>query len=162
MSDTERDFVVPQADNLDLVFSVASIVAEGARYRSDVSDALQYANRQGDYYTDAALGLGLIQSRQVFGTVRRDALELTELGRRYTATAHNQRAELRRQIVLDSPVVRYVAAELGTTSNGRVPFPVPDALTDVKQVAPVLEDLGLTQRTAKRRAYTIRAWLRAL
>jgi hypothetical protein len=153
---------VPQADDLDKVFDVPRMVREGHDTRSKVAERMRYVGRQGPYYADAALALGLVQAKGSLGKGPQP-LGLTALGEEYLAASDSQRPALRRRILLSAPIIKYVSAELGLTRNGEpVPYPPAPTLLDVEAVGPVLERFDLAKETALRRAHTLCGWLRSI
>lgn len=153
---------VPQADDLARVFDVPRHVENGIATRTEIAKELQYESRQGPYYTDAAIALRLIRTERRPDQAA-DVLMLTEIGEQYQSTPENLRDQLRRDIVLSAPIIKYVSARLGVTINGEaVPYPPAADLTDQAQVAGILQDFGISQNTATRRAHTLCSWLAAL
>jgi len=164
LTDTERRLLqevpVPQADNLGLVFDVVRFVAEGANSRAAVGRQLDYAYRQGPYYADAAMALGLIQDDRFSGRTGR-VLSVTALGQSYLSLPETQRPAEVRRIVLNAPIMKYVASQLGVTQNGEsLPYPLPQSLLDDDEVSRVLARLGTSGSTQHRRAQTLVSWLR--
>jgi len=150
---------VPQADDLDRVFDVPGMVREGHDTRSKVAERIRYVGRQGPYYADAAMALGLVQVEGSLGKGPQ-RLGVTALGEEYLASSDSQRPALRRRIVLSAPIIKYVSAELGLTGNGEpVPYPPAPMLLDREAVASVLDRFDLAKETALRRAHTLCGWL---
>lgn len=145
---------VPQADDLDKVFEVAELVANGADTALEIAERLGMVKRQGFYYTAAAEQLDLV-SRDEDGV-----FSLTNEGYRYVQGGEKRR-DIRRDIVLGSPLVKYLAGQLGIQRT-RQARNVPELLSDTAFVAGALEDTGLSTETALRRAYTVRAWMKSL
>jgi len=159
---------VPQADHLDLVCEVPSYVLGGANTRRKISDRLQYADqlkyvgRQGPYYADAAMALGLVRPAGSKGNTGQ-RLEVTELGAEILKVSKTQLAALKRHIVLNSPILKYIAAQLGIeitdTANDETPNHL---LLHEAKIAEALEGLGLSRITAQRRTTTLCSWLKQL
>jgi hypothetical protein len=163
LSDVERRLLqevpIPQADNLQLVFEIPGFVSRGLTSRVAISKQLQYAPRQGPYYADAAMALGLIEDDRFMGRTGR-VLSLTEAGKRYLILTEAGRMAAQRSIVLSSPILKFVALRLGVAEPGEsVPYPVPDRMLDEDEVARVLGSLGASSSTAHRRAQTLVRWL---
>ncbi len=151
---------VPQADHLELVFSVPSYVEDGSETRSQVADRLEYVGRQGPYYADAAMSLRLVATKLAKDSDGAEKLHVTAIGRDYLDSAEDQKAFKRRLIVLRSPIMKYIASQLGLTLNGSpVPYPVPAAMLDESAVATVLQQWLPSRSTAMRRAHTLCEWL---
>jgi site-specific DNA-methyltransferase (adenine-specific) len=163
LTDSEKHLLqnvpVPQADDLNLVFDVPQFVQDGATSRAAVRRCLDYAARQGPYYADAAIALGLIIDEASLGRSGR-ILSLTPEGEAYLAAPIASRPLERRRIVLNAPIMKFVSSQLGTSSNGStIPYPIPPRLLDVDAVAGILEQLALSKATAVRRAHTVVRWL---
>jgi hypothetical protein len=154
---------VPQADNLDLVFEVPSFVEEGDDTKAAVAERLKYERRQGPYYADAAIALRLVGETKSSTSEGADRLYITPIGQGYLDASNRAKATKKRYIVLNSPVLKYVASQLGVTKNGEgVPSPPPSDLFDEAKVAPVLQHFDISPETALRRARTLRSWLEQL
>jgi len=164
LSELERrllvDVPVPQADDIDLIFSVPRHVEAGSNTRNTIAKELRYASRQGPYYADAAIALRLIQAERVPSQAS-ELLATTDIGQEYISAPPDRQAQLRREIVLSAPIIKFIAATLGITVDGEsVPYPPPLALLDEAQVARVLrEKFNLARNTAQRRAHTLCGWL---
>ena len=154
---------VPQADDLDKVFEVLGLVDEGRNTADEVAEMLDVVGRQGNYYADAAVALRLIGIQKDMTAEGRDRFYVADVGRQYLEASAKDRPGKKRFAVLNSPIMKYVASQLGITQNGaHVPFPPPVELQDESKVAPILKDLGLTGNTPTRRAQTIQSWLAQL
>jgi DNA modification methylase len=158
-ADEELDILtetpVPQADDLDLVFSVPQRVRAGAATRNQIAGELSYVPRQGPYYADAAIALRLVQA---VGPVDKTGqrLEVTHLGMEWLRALDADKPDLQREVVLTAPIVKYVASDLGIDLQGAADM---SALLDEARVAEVLESLDLSPNTARRRAITLCGWL---
>jgi len=153
---------VPQADELDLVFEVPRWVRQGANTRFKIADKLEYDPRQGAYYADAAIALGLIRTVGRKGGGEQD-LEITQAGWEMATATESELPRLKRRVVAQAPHIRFVAGRLGVDASGIELGAGPDpALLDEARVASVLRHLGLSERTALRRAETLVQWLRSL
>ncbi len=145
---------VPQADDLDKVLEVASLVADGASTSADIADKLGMVERQGLYYATAAAILGMVTIDD------KHVVTLTDLGRRYNSEDAIGRKGLARHAFTQAPFVRHILADLGIkrpswTSHRHL-------LDDSLHTQDAIEDLGYAPETALRRAFTIRAWIKAL
>lgn len=147
----ETAFHIPQADDLEKVFGVATVVKEGATTAADVADRLHVVARQGFYYTSAAEVLGLIV-RDEDGNI-----QLTPVGEDYLC-AGEYRHTARRHLVLHAPIMNWLARpRRGQSNTARI-----ELLSDVENVAAGFEELGLAPETALRRAGTIKSWMKAI
>lgn len=152
---TAAVFTIPQADDIDKVFDIAVHVNDGVTTADGLADAMGMVVRQGEYYAAAAEMLGLV--------VRDDKNEysLTSMGKAYIATTEPvARRDLRRRIVMRSPIIRHLANGLG------IKRPVfgfhAHLFEDTKATADQIEEFGYATDTALRRAFTIRSWMRDL
>jgi DNA modification methylase len=158
-----RTVPVPQADDLDLVFQVPDFVDEGHDTRAAIAERLKYVGRQGPYYGDAAMALRLVGITRTATAEGADRLHVTPIGRGYLEESEATKQARKRFIVLNSPIVKYVASQLGITNNGEAPgFPPPQKILDEGAVASVLQQFDLSRDTAERRAHTICGWIHQL
>lgn len=138
---------VPQADDLDKVFTVPLLIADGINTAADIAARLDVVERQGFYYTAAAEGLGLIE---------RDGEGVFTLSRRGRAYVQNPSRARRKALILGSDLLRYLARpRRGQSTLARI-----DNLSDIEYVANGIELLGVARSTAVRRAYTIKSWMK--
>jgi hypothetical protein len=162
LADHELDILtetpVPQADELDLAFSVPELVRAGATTRNQIAGELSYVDRQGPYYADAAIALRLVQAVGPVGKAGQ-GLEVTPLGVEWLRTPDSDKPNLQRQVVLTAPIVKYVASELGIDPERASGT---SALLDESRVAKILESLDLSLNTAGRRAKTLCGWLKRI
>jgi len=162
LADHELDILtetpVPQADELDLAFSVPELVRAGATTRNQIAGELSYVDRQGPYYADAAIALRLVQAVGPVGKAGQ-GLEVTPLGVEWLRTPDSDKPNLQRQVVLTAPIVKYVASELGIDPERASGI---SALLDESRVAKILESLDLSLNTAGRRAKTLCGWLKRI
>jgi hypothetical protein len=162
LSDEELDILtdvpVPQADDLEHVFAVPGHVRSGANTRAQVAKRLTYVPRQGPYYADAAIALGLIRAA---GAIHRGgkALEITLPGVRWLSARDSDKPALQREIVLKAPIVKFVAARLGADLKQHS---MDSRLLDEQLVAKTLQELDLSPKTAHRRAATLCGWFRRI
>jgi site-specific DNA-methyltransferase (adenine-specific) len=162
LTDEELDILtetpVPQADDLDLVFKVPELVQNGAVTRNHLARQLSYVPRQGPYYADAAISVRLVEAVGTAGKAGQ-RLKVTELGDEWLHASESDRAKIQREAVLASPVVKYIASQLGVDPD--LTSSIRDLL-DEARVASVLQELDLSPNTAGRRAETICAWLKKI
>lgn len=152
---TETRVSVPQADDLEKVLEVPSLVAAGAETSADIADKLEMVERQGLYYATAAQILGLVDIDD------KHRVTLTALGSDYIELKNlTDQKELARRLVFNTDLVKHTLGKLGIKR--------PDyakhyhLLDDSLHVQDAIEDLGYAPETALRRAFTIRAWIKAL
>ena len=157
LKDIEPDpslLVVPQADSFRLVAELPALIATGAVDAETWSALHSYDVRQGNYYSQAAEGLGLIKRERLAGS-RTLRFALTEAGRRVLdAPEGKQRDALLARMLLRNPVMNTVfhrAQDHGT-----------EGVSGAELLDIISSHSGLTSATPPRRASTIRAYFRWL
>ncbi len=132
----------PQADTLGTVIAATELCAGAENTAREISDALSFDQRQGNYYTTAAEWLGLVARE---GPRR----ELTVPGRAFVAASRAQRFKILFQAVAATPVFR---------ESIRRRLEHHPATTEA--IAEIISSKGYAnQITANRRAKTVEAWL---
>lgn len=135
--------LVSQANNLDLVARIPFIIREGRTLGRQIAESIGYVGRQGNYYREAAVAMGLIRERSD------RTFELTELGNRFTQVTSTVRTELLLSLVLQTRIVRRVLEQLG-----------PNGL-DRSGIAEIIRmNSALSGSTLGRRADCLLSWLR--
>jgi hypothetical protein len=152
MANTVSFVPVPQADDLDKVVATVEAVAAGHHTGPEIASALDVVERQGFYYVAAAEQLGLVMH------VAKDDIQLTKLGSKL-ATDEVNRKRLLRSAVLELPVIRHIAHDLGI---GKPTWAQKHLFTDRMSVTDTLEEAGFAHETAYRRSGTINSWIKAL
>lgn len=150
---------VPQADSLEHVLEVPQFVVDGADTRNGVAERLAYVGRQGPYYADAALALRLVYTAGVRGSTGQK-FQVTELGERLVNRSPSDRKLLEKEIVLGAPIVKYILAKVENSSRMSNEQKLLGLVEDHEFVARIIEDLGLSPNTARRRTTTIVNWIR--
>lgn len=96
--ETENN-IVPQADDLNKIFELLTLINSGQNTVSEIADYFVFDERQSNYYGEAAEFLGLItRSRGVF--------ELTDRGNIFIATAPKDQQLFVAKLVLNSWLFR--------------------------------------------------------
>lgn len=139
--------VFPQADALERVADVVDAVAGGTSTRSELADRWGFAERQGDYYANAAAYIGLLVREGRGWALSADGARLAAM--RITA----DRRELMVHCILTQPPLRQ-AVEVWIRDDGRT---TSRALADI-----VDAHTDLSGQTVTRRATTLAVWLRTL
>ncbi|MEO6097386.1 MAG: hypothetical protein ABIW76_17715 [Fibrobacteria bacterium] len=137
----------PQANDLDKVVDLLQSAAGGGLAKAQIAEAFEFEERQGDYYANAAVYLGLM--RRVDGF-----FELTAAG--FAFNTLRSRAERTRALVrrmLEIPSLRE-ALRLLVERGFRVEK---IGSAELAEIIRVRTSLGAT--TPERRASTLRAWL---
>jgi hypothetical protein len=142
---------IPQADDIEKVFHVADLVADGHTTSAEIAEAMGVVSRQGFYYTTAAEILGIVDRDE-----ESHEFYLTRDGTRYVSA--NDKATVRRNLVYKLPLMKEIAQSFGID---RIKRPVNESLLDVTAIQAVIQKLtNYSEDTSWRRACTIRAWLR--
>lgn len=135
----------PQADNLARVIDTIDLVSRGFTSKEDISEAWAYDERQGDYYSNAAVYLGMLKREG------RNGFSLTENGRYFSQLSARQRIQLLAEQALKHPVFYESAASLVKR----------DACPDLEQISEWIAYYStLSGTTPRRRAVTVLNWLR--
>jgi hypothetical protein len=130
----------PQANDLEKVASVPSIVEAGATTSDGVASALNMNERQGTYYSDAARYLGLVEAHEDASGLSQ--LSVTERGHDMLASgAPAEQTEYVAAVAARSPAVQILDEE------GE------DALADYYG-----REYGTGENTTARRVASARAW----
>lgn len=122
----------PQANKLAKVILVPAIIGRDNTHAKDIAKGLGMSFRQGQYYGDALVFLGLAIK------VRMNVYRLTTTGLDYLASTKKQQKTMLIGLVCSLPDAQFAA-------NG--------------SLASVLESRGMSRATAKRRSETIRMWV---
>lgn len=136
-----RTVPIPQADKLDRIAEVPILVQLGYSTPRALAERLEFDERQGAYYLNAACSVGLLQ---------RDPFRLTDLGQTYVANP-DLRAEILVRAVLGVPLLQELLLSLLTSPKGR--------LSKAELVAQMRRSTDLQESTALRRAQTLWSWL---
>jgi len=148
--DAEPAVPYPQADDLDKVIDLIPLVAEGTGTKAGIAEAFEFDERQGDYYGNAARYLGLLDRQH-----RR--FVLTELGRRFAQTrSAAERASILAQQIAARPTFHVL---LGLLRQRGLQL---DRILTAEIMNTVKEYKKLGQKTLRRRAGTVRSWLKWL
>jgi hypothetical protein len=140
----------PQADDLDKVLDLVAKVDTGTSIKQEIADAFEFDERQGDYYANAAIYLGLVKREG-----RR--FDLTALGDQYLRLrSRAQRSGLIVRQLLMRPTFRTVFYRLRECG-----FDI-DQISN-HQIAEIIRvNTPLGGATPARRAQTVRSWLTSL
>jgi hypothetical protein len=138
----------PQANDLDKVADLISVVDEGLSTKTEIADFFEFDERQGDYYANAGRYLGLLKREK-------GNFLLTNLGRRFTRVRSiSGKSQLLIEQLLIRPTFRTTFEllldrdlELETISNGEI-------------AATIEQFTNLSGTTPMRRASTVRSWFK--
>jgi len=143
----EPNIPYPQANDLDKVVDLLSLVKNGIDTKASISEYFEFEERQGDYYANAARYLGFLEKDE-------NKYALTELGKILLDTKiASERTLLIFRQLLKRPTFRE-AIHLLFTKNQDL-----DLITN-DEISQLLEKYTLlTGSTPPRRASTVRSWL---
>jgi hypothetical protein len=144
------DIPFPQADDLDKVVDVVSLLNESPATKQTIAQAFEMAERQGDYYGNAARYLG-------FAEKNGGEFAITPLGRSLLETTNlPRRTNLIVRQLIGRPTFRKAVERLAANE-----FDV-KAITNDEVSEMISKDSDLNDTTPTRRAITVRGWLRWL
>jgi hypothetical protein len=143
---------VPQADDLNKVLELLTLINSGQNTTTDISDYFVFDRRQSNYYGEAAEYLGLISRRS-------GVFELTQRGSEFLATAPSDQQAFIAKLIINSWVFR----ELIKRTRRRKYFTAND-VDDVIAAARTKDgkEQRYTSTTIPRRRRTIIAWAKWL
>lgn len=142
------DIPYPQADDLDKVIDIVKNIRVGYDNKFDIASYFDFDDRQGDYYANAAIYLGLLK--------RKDSkFSLTDLGLKLVNCSERRK---RNQIVLEQMLKRPTFNEsISYLANNE--FDV-DSINKNQIVSIIKRHTDYIESTSSRRASTVKAWLR--
>jgi hypothetical protein len=132
----------PQADTLGTVIAAVELYAGEITAAADLAERLGFDERQGQYYTTAALWLGLVERSG-------GKISLLARGKEFVAASRWARFKILFRAVAATPVFR----ECIRRNLGRNPMPAEEI------VELILAKGYANKTTAGRRAQTVVAWL---
>ena len=143
----QRDIPFPQANDLNKVIDTVTLDNQGYSTKEDLSDILEFDERQGDYYANAACFLGLLErSASTFC--------ITENGKKFLRLPSSiKRVEFIAEELAKRPVFHQIFQQL-LTNNLDI-----DSL-DLNKICEIVEKYtGLSRTTSYRRASTVKRWV---
>ena len=144
----ESDIPFPQANDLNKVIDTVTLVNQGYTSKQELADILEFDERQGDYYANAARFLGLLDREN-------NNFYITDSGKAFLKlTSSIKRAEFIAEQLAIRPVFHQVFHQL--LVNG----PEIDSLDSIDIETIVEENTELSGSTPHRRASTVKQWIR--
>ena len=143
--------LVPQADDLNKVFELLTLVDAGLNRATDVAEYFVFAKRQSSYYREAAEYMGLL-ARTADGRY-----ELTERGIYLLTQPPGEKARAFAKAIMNSWIFVELLRRAGTSRAFSV--------ADIEAIIASVHDKGdqrYTASTVQRRRQTIVAWLKWL
>jgi hypothetical protein len=145
--DEKPDIPFPQADDLDKVIDTLSLVSQGYKTKQEISEVLEFDERQGDYYANAARYLELLDRKD-------NDFIITKLGEEFIKikTRSKRGFFIARQLIL-KPVFNILFHNL-VKANYDI-----NLLSQENIVATIASQKDLSDSTLRRRASTVKKWI---
>lgn len=137
-----KDVPFPQADDLSKIIDVTELLSAGPQDKSGIAERFDVDPRQGDYYGNSAVWLGLAEKYA-------GNYQATELGKDFAKLDSSSRLARLAELVTRMPVFNQAAKEF-VRGNPLDP-------NEIARV--VMKDFGLSESTGKRRAVTVGSWI---
>jgi len=145
ISAAPRDVPFPQADDLSKIIDVTELLSAGPQDKSGIAERFDVDPRQGDYYGNSAVWLGLAE--KYAGNYR-----ATRHGEEFARLDRSRRLARLAELVTKMPVFNRAAKEY-----------VKGNPLDLNEIASfVMKDFELSESTGERRALTVRSWIQWL
>jgi len=143
--------IVPQADDLNKIFELLTLINRGQNKPGDIADYFVFDTRQSNYYGEAAEYLGLIT--RATGT-----FDLTARGLEFITTEPEQRQLFIAKLIVNSWIFRAII-DLARTKRSFTNREIDEVIRSAKK-----EDgtSRYSKSTVTRRRKTIIAWIRWL
>lgn len=144
----EREIPFPQANDVNKVIDTVTLVNQGYTSKQELADFLEFDDRQGDYYANAARFLGLLDRRN-------NNYYITDSGKAFLKLSSSiKRAEFVAEQLAARPVFHQVFHQL-LENNLDIA-----SLESINIEAIVEENTELGGSTPHRRASTVKQWIR--
>lgn len=146
----EPQIPFPQADKFERVINICELLNEKIFSRDEVTDEYEFADRQTNYYTDAARYLGLLEK---FSDNRTISYELSDLGRKILSIGLRERQLSYCKLILSHKI--FADTMKIFLERGKMP--------STEKIIQLMKNANLyridSENTFKRRASTIKSWL---
>ena len=146
----EPQIPFPQADKFERVINICELLNEKNFSRDEVTDEYEFADRQTNYYTDAARYLGLLEK---FSDNRTISYELSDLGRKILSIGLRERQLSYCKLILSHKI--FADTMKIFLERGKMP--------STEKIIQLMKNANLyridSENTFKRRASTIKSWL---
>ena len=147
--DEEPRIAFPQANSFERVINLCELLQNSEKEKQEITDNYEFVVRQTNYYTDAAIYLGLIKK---YGT-RIKKFELTDLGKRILSLNYKSRQVEFAKLILSHKVFHM------TIENYFEKAEMPSDDEIVKYMKECELYNICKDKTYYRRASTIKAWI---
>lgn len=143
--------IVPQANDLNKIFELLTLVNRGQNTVSDIADYFAFEERQSNYYGEAAEYLGLL-------TRNRGVFELTARGVEFIATSPERQQLYMAKLIINSWIFR----ELIVLARHKGFFTRSEIQNILTLAKTSRDQQRYTKTTVGRRCHTIVAWVKWL
>lgn len=138
--------LVPQANSIGHISALVESVDSGANTSNSIAETLEMKGRQGHYYANAAVYLGLISKHDSAYEGGGHEYQLTENGQTVKNANPQERAEMIRKMVNATPLMRVYH----------------ESDRDEESVKEAIREMGLDDQTVDRRAAVVVSWDKAV
>lgn len=134
--------LVPQANNISKISSIVESINSGANTSSSIAESLEMQDRQGHYYANAAVYLGLATKHESSYEGGGHEYQLTENGITVLSSDPAERAGLVRNMVNSTPLMRVYH----------------ESDRNEESVKEAIREMGLDEGTIDRRTKAVISW----
>jgi hypothetical protein len=145
--EAEPDVPYPQANDIDKIIDLVINSSKGLTNKIAIADFFDFDERQGDYYANAAIYLGLLKRKD-----DSSEFELTRTGMYlYTSLNRNKRNYLLLQQMLKKPTFNEIISIYYYNGDS----------VNIDNVAQIIQKyVNINKTTARRRASTVIQWIK--
>ena len=136
--------VFPQANNVDFMLKIISNYFESGMTKFDISNNYQIALREGSYYLDALLFLGLVEKIKIKYFLTKEGVILQNL------KTGNERVKYMKTIILANNFIGKIHCD-----KNKLNYLANEYIVEI-----IMNNTNLNITTSKRRASTIVSWLK--
>lgn len=144
---------VPQADSVDKILRIPFLVSQGYNTADVIAKKMQFQERQGNYYSEAAEGLELINRQQEERPYR---FTLTDVGKEILMARPDRRAEILARQMMKIPLMKSILNELIDRAERSPEGARGLSREDIAQL--IKENSRFSGTTPYRRAGSIMSW----
>lgn len=145
----EPNVSFPQANSFERVINLCELLQNSEKDKQSITENYEFVERQTNYYTDAAIYLGLVTK----SGKRKKIFELTDLGKRILSLNYKSRQIEFVKLILSHKVFHMVIKSYFDNSE----MPSDDEIVDLMKKCNLYKISSDT--TYYRRASTIKAWI---
>ena len=141
----------PQADNFKRTIDLLGLLMEASLTKDDIASYYNFEKRQADYYSNAAIYLGLVQKSTENGEV---ICELTPSGKRIMIKKHREKMLEIVKLILEHEIFNKTLRKYFDTSS---PVPKEDVI-EIMNTCPI-HNVEKGSSTIERRSSTVLRWI---